>query len=491
MKFTKKYPLWEAMGELLEAWRPVFRQERTWERAVSLAQGWLFTLGRRPMSRAICTKGDAHRDWSADYRLLSRGEWSETALLDVSLRECLGVHGSADQPFVVALDDTNLPKAGKKTPETRWLKDPQSPPFWINLIWGQRFIQVSALLRPEGEEGPCRAVPVRFQLAPAIGKPRSKASGEARAAWRRERRERGLAAQGVERMRDVRDAIRREPGREGQRLLVVVDGSYTNSTVLKHLPEGVDLLGRTRKDISLCRPHDGTPTGGRCRVYGEALPTPEQLLKDPSVPFQKVEVYFGGRRRPVRYKTMEKVLWRRGAGQRLLRLIVIAPTPYRLTLSGRLLYRQPAYLLTTALDMPVERLIQHYFDRFQIEQNHRDEKELLGLGEAQVRSRRSVRRAPAFVAALYGLLLLASLKAYGPKRTADYVRLPKWRRRQPQRASFHDILAQWRVETLRRQWEEMGGQASGFGVSARLGARPKTPETPVVDLEMAIAYALT
>ena len=488
---THPCALLEATAQLLLSWRPVFKQQRTWTRAVALAWAWLFTFGRRTITRAICTKGHQHQDWSADYRLLSRSQWSEAALLDVSLRECLRINGPASELFVVAMDDLGVPKAGKKTPQTVWMKDPQSPPFRVNLIRGQRFIQVSALLRPEADQGPCRAVPVRFQLAPAIAKPGKNASAQDKARIRRERRERGLAAQGVGLLKELRDAIRQEADQQVQRLLAVTDSSYINSTVLKHLPEGVDMLGRTRKDIDLCQPYTGPHERGRRRLYGEALPTPEQLLKDESVPFQKAKVFFGGKMRKVRYKTLANVLWRRGAGTKRLRLIVIAPTGYRLSANSRLLYRQPAYLLTTALDLPVEELIQYYIDRFQIEQNHRDEKDLLGLGQAQVRSPLSVRRAPAFVAALYSVLLLASLRAYGPKRTSAYVPLPKWRRRASQRPSIHDILAQLRSEILIMQRQGHGAAEGASGISSCFGIGPQALEMPSVEVDMAIIYAMT
>ncbi len=66
--------------------------------------------------------------------------------------------------------------------------------------------------------------------------------------------------------------------------------------------------------------------------------------------------------------------WQRGAKQRPLRLIVIAPTPYRKSKSKKLYYRDPAYLWTTDLRSSLKQLLQIYFDRWQIEVNHREEK---------------------------------------------------------------------------------------------------------------------
>ena len=46
-------------------------------------------------------------------------------------------------------------------------------------------------------------------------------------------------------------------------------------------------------------------------------------------------------------------------------------------------------------------LIQDYFDRWAIEVNHRDEKEILGVGQAQVWNEKSVCKVPALIVAIY------------------------------------------------------------------------------------------
>jgi hypothetical protein len=104
--------------------------------------------------------------------------------------------------------------------------------------------------------------------------------------------------------------------------------------------------------------------------------------------------------------------------------------------------------LSTDLDTPAGQLIQAYFDRWQIEVNNRDEKDLLGIGQAQVRSLQSVPRHPAFAVACYSLLLLTALRSFGPGRTSDYLDLPKWRKH-AKRPSFLDILT-----ILRKEYNE-------------------------------------
>jgi hypothetical protein len=146
------------------------------------------------------------------------------------------------------------------------------------------------------------------------------------------------------------------------------------------------------------------------------------------IPWQSGSFFHGGAFHPIRYKELKTVLWRKGASRRFLRLIVIAPTGYRLHQQGRLLYRQPAFLLSTDRHSPTQQLIAAYLERWQIELNHREEKSTLGLGDAQVRNPLSVPRQPALVVAVYAMLLLAALRAYGPQRTSDYLPPPKWGR---------------------------------------------------------------
>jgi len=84
-------------------------------------------------------------------------------------------------------------------------------------------------------------------------------------------------------------------------------------------------------------------------------------------------------------------------------------------------------------------LVQSYIQRWEIECNHRDEKAILGVAEGQVRSPEAVSRLPQLQVAAYSLLLLASLLSSGFQRTAEYLPLPKWRRRAA-RPSLQDLL---------------------------------------------------
>src|SRR3989442_8674986 len=189
----------------------------------------------------------------------------------------------------------------------------------------------------------------------------------------------------------------------------------------------------------------GPPEGGR-RKYAKELFTPDGVRTQEDRSWNRARVYLGGKRRMLRYKEVKDVLWKRGAGLMRLRLIVIAPVPYKLSKNSRSNYREPAYFLTTDLRTSIKLLVQSCFDRWQIEGNHRDEKDILGVGQAQVRSEQSIPRHPALAVASYSMLLLAALRSFGPGRTHDYLQQPKWRTRCSKRASFLDIVCKLRTE---------------------------------------------
>jgi hypothetical protein len=110
-----------------------------------------------------------------------------------------------------------------------------------------------------------------------------------------------------------------------------------------------------------------------------------------------------------------------------------------------LYYRDPAYLLTSDLRSPAKQLLQIYFDRWQIEVNHREEKDTLGVGQAQLWNVTSVPKQPVLAVAAYSALLLASLRAFGAERGTAYAELPKWRRN-ARRPSCLDLVTLLRKE---------------------------------------------
>ena len=163
-----------------------------------------------------------------------------------------------------------------------------------------------------------------------------------------------------------------EQNRENVRLAVCVDGGFTNRAVLRNLPHDTVAIGRIRKDARLFLPpvKDIGPRRGRRRWYGDPLPTPEKIRQDESIPWITVEAFAAGKIHMFEVKTVASVRWL-GTGQQNVRLVVIRPLAYRPRKGSPLLYRHPAYLICTDPELPLDRLLQSYLWRWEIELNFR------------------------------------------------------------------------------------------------------------------------
>ena len=438
--------LLDALLKSTEPWPSVFAQARTQQRASTLAFGILCGVGKRTLTRAISFHGNTQKDWSADYKVFSSSPWEPRDLFNPILQQAIEQHQL--KRLVVSGDDTRVWRNGKHVPQTQWHYDPMGPPFQTNLRWGHRFLQASLVLPlyQQDQESSSRSIPIRFEIAPVVKKPGRKASAADLEEYQRQRKEKNLSVQFVTMTQELRQHLD-QSGHQDKPLITVVDGSFCNRTIWKEDwgQQNVTVVARYRKDIVLCRRARGP---GR-RFYGKTKFTPEQVRqRDSMAPWQTTRIFHGGCFRQGRFKELSGLYWQGGARQRPMRLRVVAPTGYRTTKNGRTYYRQPAYLLTSDLKTPAALLLQDYFDRWGIEVNHRDEKEILGVGEAQVWNEHSVRKVPALLVAMYSCLLLGGLECYGPTRTDDYQPLPKWRRG-AKRPSCLDL-----VTLLRRQLAE-------------------------------------
>jgi hypothetical protein len=406
---------------LWEQTRGAFMQERTWGRARTLALSALVGLGRRTVTGMLTASAQQGLDWSAAYRLFEHERFDLEGLFAPALKSVLA-RLEDEEPLVALMDDTLIRKRGRKIYGTAWKRDPLGPPFCNNFIWAQRFVQLSAALPESAGPSRARAIPVDFAHAPLPVKPRKKApEGQ----WQQYRQLQALAkvsVVGVNRIRALRGQMDRQGG-ERRKLILAVDGTFTNKTVFRALPANTVCVGRLRKDAKLFAvpPDEQRPRRGRKRFYGDSLQSPEQLRQDASIPWTEVKAWASGELQRFEIKTLWPVRWR-GAGNTDVRVVAIRPPAYRPRKGARLLYRDPVYLVCSDPGLPVEKLLQAYVWRWEIEVNFRDEKTVLGVGEAQVRTGAAVQAVSAFVVAAYAYLLLAS--AQSGRITLP---LPKWR----------------------------------------------------------------
>ena len=398
----------------------------------------LVCMGRHTMTNLLTTGGRQFVDWTADYRMYSKERIDCENVFNLVRKEVFLRCDS--KRLITALDDSLLRKTGKNIPGVKFARDPMGPPFQVNFIRGQRVIQMSAAI---SEGGQASMVPVMFSDASTPDKPKRSASTDQLEKYKEECKARRMSVHGVNCINEMRSQMEKDWS-----LWVAVDGSFTNSTVLNHLPDDTVLLGRIRSDAKLYRVPNNADAGsaGRKRLYGAPVPTPEEIRTDDMIPWQIVNAYTSGKMHEFKVKIVKYLRWR-GSAKHTLQLMIIAPLRYRLRQGSRLLYREPAYLICTDPQAKASEVLQAYLWRWGIETNFRDEKTILGTGQAQVRNPVSVKSVPEMMVASYALLLLAGIKLYGVKGIPQRGNAPKWQNScLKYRVSTGDLIRQLRSE---------------------------------------------
>lgn len=343
-----------------------------------------------------------------------------------------------DEPLVVMMDDTLVRKRGRKVYGTGWKRDPLGPHFCDNFVWGRRFLQMSAALPDRECRGRARAIPVDFIHAPSPAKPRKKAGEQAWRDYRALQAQMKVSTIAAGKPWELRSQV------AGKHIICSVDGGFTNRTVFRDVPVNTTLIGRIRKDAKLyAAPEPTERRRGRRSFYGSALPTPEEVRLDSSIPWRQVKAYAAGKTHDFDVKVMPSVRWK-GTGARDVQVVVVRPLAYRPRKGAHLLYRNPVYLLCTDNALDLERLLQSYLWRWEIELNFKEEKTAIGVGEAEVRTRESVQSAPALVVAAYAYMLLAGTDEHVKQKALPR---PKWQpSRENERASTQQMRNLFRAQ---------------------------------------------
>jgi len=263
--------------------------------------------------------------------------------------------------------------------------------------------------------------------------------------------------------RKVVDLVRKHLdglGQQKRRMIVAGDGSFANKAFMADPPHDTAFVCRCRDDLNLYRPLREAERKGK-QVYGDRLGTPAELAGDAKVEYRHLACGVKHQRADVDYKAMEDVRWKNVLRRQSCSVYVIKGQYYRKY--GRRQCTRPAYLVMTGAisfmdveglrkaGVSSETMIEAYLLRWEIEVGFRDQKNWLGIGKAQVRNEKSTKRTPGFMSACYALLLLASMKVFGDRRTCAFKPLPGWRNIAPSRPSIRDL-----VEEFRRQVIEKG-----------------------------------
>lgn len=388
--------------QLLDAHRPIFGQQRVYERAVALFLAEVVVFARHTVTQLLLALGQTERDWSAWYRLFSQGRFDAERASAVLVGQTLQ-HVGTDEVYVVAGDGTQTARSSAKLEGVGWLRHVRTPPFKVGIHRAQRWFTGCWLV--PAEHGYSRALPLR--LLPAFTpKARRRAYPPAKE-W-----EAALAF--LHWLRQQLVGL----GRAQQRLLLLGDGSYDTLGLWQQLPEGVVLLARSAKNRVLYQLPATERRRGRPRQYGERAPTPQQLWQQ-TRGWTRLTLTIRGGVRHLQYRVSGPVL-RRGAPGRPLFVIVVRGKQHRH--HRRPFRREPLPFLVNAvrgaddqwqLPLPVETLLFWAWQRWEIEVCHRELKSGFGLGNKQCFHPVAAVASVQWSAWVYAVLLLAGYRTFG------------------------------------------------------------------------------
>jgi hypothetical protein len=324
--------------------------------------GWITCQGRHSISRVIQAAGEQARDkhHSVFYRFLSRGKWSTDALGKVVY--------SLLSPWlptriVVILDDTLSHKSGPHIFGACMHYDASQSTYGRSasgerkafFAFGHNWVVLALWIPLPWNQDRGLAVPILFRLY------RSKK----RCPKAQYRKRTLLALDLVEVLSNWLPADRT--------MLLVGDAEYACRNVVRNLPERIIFVGPMCMDAALFdRP--GTQEGpGRKRLKGSRLPSPEQLARCRSTPWEDVNLTIYGRSVAIRIKS-QVCMWYTVAGVRQIRMVLTRdPT-------GSI--KDRAYFSTDDTASSTEVLVQ-FARRWEIEVAFRNTKQGMGLQDPQ------------------------------------------------------------------------------------------------------------
>lgn len=227
-KPKKRQPMIEAIVAIMWGWEKVYSQQRTALRAIRQAISMVCVIGRRTIARSYEARQE-DGDWSSEYKLHSRSKWQEQGLFESVLGE---VVWKWEGKFIsMGCDDTRVKKSGKQIKTARNGRDPLSPPFHVNLMYGLRYLHASVLIPLHRQYGvSARALPVWFEEAPVLKKPGKKASEEEKKIYQEEKKTQNLSQQTLEMFKQMRNKMD-GMGLRDKLIAWALDGSFCNKTI--------------------------------------------------------------------------------------------------------------------------------------------------------------------------------------------------------------------------------------------------------------------
>lgn len=381
---------------LLQLFAPHFTQP-TFRSFLTVACGWVLALGRHTVTTAVrAANATRWKHISSFHRFFSKSKW-ELDPMGLVLVRMIDAMVPLAQPLVVAVDDTLGRHTGKKIAAASMHRDPLlSTAVRVAFSWGHVWVVLGITVQLLGKTW---CLPVLFRLY------RSKKVCERDGRPYRTNTEFAaelialLAAQLTHRS-----------------LIVLGDGAFSNSSVIKGRPSNVNFIGRSRLDAAIYAPAPPRQPGqmGRPRVRGAKLPSPAVQASASDAPWQSIEVTAYGRTSTVQVLVID-ALWYIVAGSELLRLVVVRGFPG---------HERDDVLVCTDPSMSPKDIIETFAKRWSIEVTFQETKGKLGFEEPRSRNERAVERTAPFTLFLYSLVVLWYFRTGSTLRSAQPTKAP-------------------------------------------------------------------
>ena len=403
----------DSLLSCLVAFEPCFTGP-SYRRFLTLMPGWLVCVGKHTVTGVMRAAGVADVDASGYHRFFSRGAWSPQHVGRVVLRQVLNLVPK-DHRVTLTLDDTLTRHTGKHIASAGMHRDPllstgARPFFHFGHNW---VVLAVAVTMPWG-----KTLSLPFFVALYWSVKTAKAE-------KVEHIKRTVLAAKM-----FSELVKCEAKR---RFLVFTDNAYVNRSIVRELPESVDLVGRGRMDAALYASPPPYRGMGRPRMKGKRLDSPQQRAKR-SRRWKKLDVVISGRPATVHVQVFD-ALWHIVGGSRTMRFVLVRDWPG---------HKKDDVLVSTDLQLNAKDIIDGYCQRWSIEETFGWAKSRLGLEDPHNRTEHAVQRTAPMALWTYSIVVLWYVN-WARRRKTLPMRPGSWYRNKTV-PSFADMLA-----TLRRQ----------------------------------------
>lgn len=380
---------------LLSEFQCVFTQP-SFQIFVSLMTGWVLSHRRRFVTELIWSSGCTHEGHHSRYhRFFSKASWSLDDLCRVLAMLLVAVFAPLGL-IELAVDDTLCRKRGLTVYGTGMHHDPlissRAKPL---TSWGHDWVVITLIVRcPFWASTKVWSLPIAFRLyrnRQGLTKGKKKAKGRKQPP-KRDPNHRTRPELAVELISLVASWF---PQRK---LIVSGDSAYGGASVLKKLPDNVELISHVHPKGALYEPAPARQPGtrGAGRKKGKRLPDMPAWAKDEKQPWQELVFDQFGLHATLWVKTMHALYYKAGK-DRLLTIVLVRDAVGK---------RPDQMFYCTCLDWDAQQILSQYSARWSIEVTFENSKQLLGLEDPANRKEKAVRRTAPMALVLHSLIVM-------------------------------------------------------------------------------------